>query len=275
VEHVGASGWLQWLILSSLTGSPVGSAVFLLVFWFLVDRVTLGLLPDPVRWVMRRRRAGQLERTLAMNPHDGRARLELAGLYVERRRHAEAVGLLKPNLEKGDDDPATVFTMGVACLGAGYVEQGEKLLEQVDERHPGFRVHEVDLARGRARLARGDFMGAREALERLVAHRSGTVEGRVLLARALEGLGDDGSAALMKDAAWSEYVTAPRFQRRQERWWAWRARPSRPALYGGLLLVALTLFGVFVVPQLDRWRAEAMRRQGGAYVDPGLQDPDE
>lgn len=269
------SAWLQWLILSALTGSPIGSAVFLLVFWFAVDRVTLGLFPDPVRWVMRRRRAAQLERTLALNPHDGRARLELAGLYVDRKRYAEAVALLKPNLEKGDDDASTVFTMGVACLGAGYVEQGEKLLERVEELHPGFRVHEVELARGRFRLARGDFQGAKESLERFVRARSGTIEGRVLLARALEGLGDDGTGALMKDAAWHEYVVAPRFQRRQERWWAWRARPSRPATYAALLLAGLTLFGLFVVPRLDAWRAEALRRQGGTYVDPGLAAPDE
>jgi tetratricopeptide (TPR) repeat protein len=272
---VGSSAWLQWLILSALTGSPLGSAVFLLVFWFVVDRFTLGLLPDPVRWVMRRRRAAQLERTLQLNPHDGRARLELAGLYVDRRRYADAVNLLKPNLEKGDDDASTLFTMGVACLGAGYAPQGEALLEKVEEIHPGFRVHEVELARGRFRLARKDFAGAKEALERFVQKRSGTIEGRVLLARSLEGLGDDGSGALMKDAAWHEYVVAPRFQRRQERFWAWRARPSRPVAYAAMLAVGLALFATLVVPRINAWRAEAQRRQGGAYMDPGLADPDE
>ena len=35
------SNWLMWMILARLTGSPIGSAVALLVFWFVVDRFTL------------------------------------------------------------------------------------------------------------------------------------------------------------------------------------------------------------------------------------------
>jgi hypothetical protein len=269
------STWLQWIILSALTGSPLGSAVFLLVFWLVVDRFTLGILPDPLRWVMRWRRASSLERTLLGNPHDGRARLELAGLYVDRAKYKPAVDLLKPNLEKGDHDPQTLFTMGVACIGAGYVEQGEKLLESVDEASPGFRVHEVELMRGRFRLARKDFAGAKVALERLVSARAGTIEGRVLLARALDGLGDDGAAALMKDAAWNEYVSAPGFQRRKERLWAWRARPSRPATYLFITILALTLFATLAAPGLNAWASARQRAAQGAYTDPGLTDPDE
>lgn len=272
---MGSTAWLQWLVLSAVTGSPVGSALFLLVFWFTVDRFTLGLLPDPVRWVMRWRRAAHLERALVANPHDGRARLELAGLYVERKKYARAVELLTPNVEKGDHDPQTLFTLGVGCLGAGYVDQGEKLLASVDEAAPGFRVNEVDLVRGSFRLARGDFAGAKAALEKLVTARSGTIEGRVLLAKALDGMGDDGAAALMRDAAWTEYVGAPRFQRRKERWWAWRARPSRPATYLLVGLMGLVLFVKFGVPRLNDWAASVKRNTDGSYVDPGLTEPDE
>jgi len=269
------STWLQWIILSALTGSPLGSAVFLLVFWLVVDRFTLGILPDPFRGLMRWRRAARLERLLLGNPHDGRARLELAGLYVDRKKYAAAVELLKPNLEKGDHDPQTLFTMGVGCLGAGYVEQGEKLLDAVDDAAPGFRVNEVDLMRGRFRLARKDFGGAKVALERLVASRTGTIEGRVMLAQALDGLGDDGAAALMRDAAWAEYVGAPGFQRKKERLWAWRARPSRPATYLFLAVLGLTLFVTLAAPRINEWAAQRHRAAGGSYVDPGLMDPDE
>lgn len=266
---------MQWIILSGLTGSPIGSALFLLIFWFVVDRFTLGILPDPVRWVMRWRRAAHLERILLGNPHDGRARLELAGLYVERKKYARAVELLKPNVEKGDHDPQTLFTLGVGCLGAGFVEQGEKLLDGVDEASPGFRVNEVDLVRGRFRLERGDFPGARAALEKLVIARAGTIEGRVLLAKAMLGAGDDGGAALMRDAAWNEYVSAPRFQRRKERWWAWRARPSRPATYALIAIAALVLFVKFGAPRLSDWAASVRRTNDGSYLDPDLQGPDE
>jgi uncharacterized protein HemY len=246
--------YLQWIILSALTGSPLGSAVFLLVFWVVADRFTLGLLPDPLRWVKRWQRAAFLERAIRANAHDRPARLELAGLLIERRQFAKAVEVLKPNLEYGDDDVQTVFVMGAACLGAGFVEQGEKLLAHAQELDHDFRVGEIDLVLGRSRLSRKDFAQARAALEALVTLRRGTVEGRVLLARALDGLGDDGAGALMRDQAWHEYESAPRFQRRQERLWAWRAKPSRPVLYAVLLAVALATCGVVLRPALAHLR---------------------
>jgi hypothetical protein len=245
------SQWLQWIILSSVTGSPIGSAIILIVFWYTVDRFTLGLMPDPVRWFMRRRREVKLQRMLLANKHDRQAARELAELSVMRGNHAKALTLLKANLEAGDDDSATVFTMGVACLGAGHSEQGEKLLAHLQETHPEFRVGEIDFALGRARLARGDFKGARAALEAGIKVRRGTIEGRYLLSKALRGLGDDPGAALMRDETWNEYVSAPGFQRRKERLWAWRARPSRPATYAVLVLMVLVLFGRFAAPALS------------------------
>ena len=245
------SQWLQWMILTSVTGSPLGSLVILVVFWFVVDRFTLGLMPDPVRWLMRRRKELRLQRVLLGNPHDRQSRRELAELLVIRGNHLRAVELLKPNLEAGDDDSATLYAMGVACMGAGHQEQGEKLLAHLAETKPGFRVGELEFAIGRARLARGDFKLAKEALERGIKVRRGTIEGRVLLARALKSLGDEPAAAMMRDEAWNEYVSAPGFQRRKERLWAWRARPSRPVTYAVLALMALLLFGRFAAPAVS------------------------
>jgi tetratricopeptide (TPR) repeat protein len=242
--------WLQWIILSGITGSPVGSAVFLLVFYWAVDRFTFRLLPDPVAFVRRSLRAGNLRRELINNPHDRRARYELAELMVGRRRYARAVELLKPNLEAGDDDVPTLYLMGVACLGAGHHQQGEALLDEAAKEDAGFRLGAIELERGRWRLKRGDARGAVEALRKLLAFRKGTIEGRFLLARALEAAGDDGAGALMREEAWREYVGSPRFHRRAERLWAWRARPSRPLLYAAIALACVVLLGRFAGPQL-------------------------
>ena len=270
---MGMSSWLMWLILSRLTGSPVGSAVAMLLFWLVVDRFTLGILPDPLRFLGRLRRRWWLETAIQRNPHDGRARLELAGLYVEAKKGKQAVEVLRPTFDNGADDVQSVFTMGEACLMAGFTDQGEKLLDHAEELDHDFRVGELNLVRGRHRLARGDFAGAKKALEELVKQRVGTVEGRVLLAKAQRGLGDDASAALMNDEAWKEFTLAPRFQKRKERLWAWRANPSRPAtLLLGVVLV-LTLFVVFAVPKINEW--SRMQNPDDAYVDPDLNEPDE
>ena len=250
----------MWIILTSLTGSPVLSAVVLLVAYFFIDRYTLGVLPDPFRFVQRWNREQRLKRTVEHAPHDRQARREWSEILVERKRYAKAIEVLKPALEAGDEDPASVFTMGVACLGAGHAPQGEKLLATVTEAKPDFRVGEVDLVLGRFRLERKDYAGAKEALERLLKARAGSVEGRVLMARALQGLGDDGAAALKLDEAWKEYVAAPRFQRRRDRLWAWRAKPSRPLIYLTVALAGMFLFGKLVAPSL---RAATHQQQDG------------
>ncbi len=246
------SKFFIWYLLARMTGSPIASAVGLLIFYWAIDRYTLGVLPDPFRFVNALRKQWRLEQHLKVAPHDRKARTELSELYLARKQYAKAVEVLRPNLEAGDDDIATVFDMGVACLGAGHTTQGEKLLEHALEMQPDFRVGEIYLALGRFRLARGDHAGAKKALEQLIAARKGTVEGRLLMSRALEGLKDDGAAALMRDQAWDEYVAAPRFQRRRERLWAWRARPSRPLMYATALLLALFLVGRFVLPELTK-----------------------
>jgi len=268
------STWLLWIILSAVTGSPIGAAIGIILFVLVTDRFALGFVPKGWKWFQRRRREGKLLRTLLGNPHDRTARRELAELLVMRGASARAVETLKPNLEVGDDDHATVFTMGVACMGAGHQQQGEQLLAHLAESDPDFRVGELDFAIGRARLHRKDFKGAREALERAVAIRTGTVEGRVLLSQSLLGLGDAPAAAMMRDQAWNEYVSAPRFQRRKERLWAWRARPSRPATYGIALAMVLILFGRFAAPAISTWAGRYQDDSVGYGAPPPAQLPE-
>jgi tetratricopeptide (TPR) repeat protein len=264
-----SSSWLLFILFSALTGSPVLSVVLVFAFVWVADRYTVGILPSPFRALKRWQRASHLERVLQGNPHDRRARYELADLWVGRRKYAAAVEVLKPNLEAGDDDVGTLFLLGVAYLGAGDMARGELLLEEAAKADAGYQMGAIDLERGRWRLARGDLKGAKEALERLRGARPGTVEGRVLLSRVLERSGQDGEAALVREEAWKEYVAAPSFQRRRERLWAWRARPSRPLAYALALAVGLVLVGSLLGRMADsasRWEED---EQAWVSDDPG------
>jgi hypothetical protein len=65
------------------------------------------------------------------------------------------------------------------------------------------------------------------------------VQGRYLLAKALDGLGDRAGADRARADAWREYVALPRFKRPEERPYAWRIRPGRPiAIACAVLAVA-------------------------------------
>lgn len=220
---------LLFYVLTWLTGSPLAAVGVLLVLWWLGDRATFKLLPDPVRPLARLRRRGALQATLRVNPHDRRARFELAELLLEARRPARAVEVLRPNVEAGDEDVRTAFVMGAALGRSGHPEAAERALEVARAAEPRFRAGEIDLELGRQRLARGDLAGAAEALERLLAERPGTVEGRLWLARARERAGDRAAGRRLRDEAWREYASLPRFHRRHERPFAWRANPWRPA----------------------------------------------
>jgi tetratricopeptide (TPR) repeat protein len=258
------SKWMLWMLLTLLTGSPLLSLGLMLVFVFVADHFTWQLLPSPVRLVKRFQRAGHLAGVILTNPHERRARHELADIRVEQKRYAEAVDILKPNLEAGDEDVDTLYLLGVAYLGAGDAQRGELLLDEAEKLDADFKLGAIHLERGRFRLKRGDVKGAVEALERFCAVRQGSVEGRFLLAQALEKAGRADEAKRMRELAWADYVVAPRFQRRRERKWAWRARPSRPLMYAAALAVVLATVGA-VVSRMDL----APRSRGyGRYTEP-------
>jgi tetratricopeptide (TPR) repeat protein len=252
------SNWFLWLLLTWLTGSPLTALVVLLVLWWLGDRATFQLLPDPLRGLSRRGRIAALRRTLAENPHDRRARLELANLLLDARRPREAAEALAPSVEAGDDDVHTSFAMGAALARSGAWDRAEPFLAAARARDPGFRMGELDLELGRMRVRRGDAPGALEPLRRLVEARPGTVEGRYWLARALETCGDAAGAERARKEGWREYAVLPRFRRRQERPFAWRLRPSRPALVAVAVVLGLALLlrGV-VLPALSDARRPA------------------
>ena len=247
------SQWILWLLLSWVTGSPITALLILAALSLLGDRLTFRVLPDPLRALARWRRRGQLRATLRVNPHDRRARFELAELLLEARRPREAAEVLRPNVLAGDEDVRTAFAMGAALGRSGAWEPAEKALEVARAQDPRFRLGEIDLELGRQRLARGDFAGAREALQRVVAERPGTVEGRYHLARALSGLGEEAAAREVRRDVVREYRLLPRFHRRQERPFAWRLEPWRPAAVA--LAVALVL--ALAAAAVGRWPARA------------------
>lgn len=247
-EADGLTKWMSWLLLTMLTGSPIISLFLILIIWLVLDRFTLQILPDPIQGFARSQRAGRLRQTIEHNPHDRRARRELAEIYVQQRRFAKANETIRHNLEANEEDPSTLFVAGVAKAGLGERTEAEALLGRLREKEPGYRMNAIDLELGRMYLALGEHEHAVEALERLCQARPGSVEGKALLARALRKKGDLPRAKEVGAQAWRDYASAPSFRKRKERYWAWRLRPWRPALYGLMLMTVVFTLGQLFAP---------------------------
>jgi hypothetical protein len=242
--------WMSWLLLTMLTGSPFVSLLIILVLWLVLDRFTLQILPDPLQGFARTKRASRLVQTIEHNPHDRRARRELAEIYVQQRRFAKADETIRYNLEQKEEDPSTLFVAGVAKAGLKQRAEAEGLLERLREKEPGYRMNAIDLELGRMYLALRAYDPAVSTLESLCQARPGSVEGKALLARALKGKGDAARAKEVSAAAWKDYASAPGFQKRKERYWAWRLQPWRPALYGLILVAVVFTLGQVFAPTL-------------------------
>lgn len=244
------------MVLSAMTGSPLLAAAIVLCFYFLVDRLTLGLLPDPVRLVRRWQRVSKLRRRIASASFDRKARTELADLYLDLGRTGAAYDVLLPNYQAGDEDVYTLFALGVAAYGSGRGDEAERLLALAWERDAKFRLGAIALELGRGRLATGKPEAATAALLHLVEVRPSSVEGKVLLAKARAALGQKQESSDLYEQAWRDHAAAPRFAQRQQRWWAWRAKPARPVIY----LFAMVM-GVLAVRSVVPWKTLLQPRQ--------------
>lgn len=223
--------------LAYILREPMTWVLILVALWFFTSRAAF-VLPDPFRLVTRWRRRNALREILLNNPHDRRTRLELGDLLNEARQFEGVREVLRPNLEAGDDDALLAFLWGISSARVGDHEGAERAFDALERIEPSFRLDAVNLERGRARLLAKNYSGAKDALTHFCGERPGTVEGKVLLAQAEEALGNTDAAARLRKDAWSDFAAAPRFRRRQERLWAYRANPARAGLMAAALLVS-------------------------------------
>jgi len=235
------NNWISFSILWMLTGSPVAAAVVLLAAYAIADWYTFGFLRGVARAVAGFQRGRRLRLVLLHNPHDRKARADLGEILLSQRRFERAIEVVKPLADADPHDLRALFLLGIACLATGRVEHGELFLSTIDNADPAFRDGEALLELARWRVRRRAASAA-DPLRKYLESHPHHVEARFLLASAHQMAGDEPAAALERSRCWQEYETELPYQRRRDRLWGWRARPSRPLLYAAVACGALVVF---------------------------------
>lgn len=254
----------KWVLFSALwwlTGNPLLALCALLLFALVVDRAFVGLLPDPLRGWRAWRRRLELNRCISNNPYDGPSLLGLGRDAVERWKHREARPLLERALERMPGEAEARYLLGLAEIGCDDVKTGIERIRALLAEQPRYRFGEPWLEVGARLLSLGRDREAVEALQGFVQIQPASVRGRYLLAIALARTGERARARQERRRAWEEFVTLPRFRRKHDRRYAWRANPRRPLLYGAVAIAMAVLV------------AAAYVGTGAAAVDPAAVAP--
>ncbi len=110
------------MLISMLTRNPLVALLIIILVYLVIDRSFIGFLPDYTAPLRRKKRLGELQRELAVNPHNANARMELGELYYDRGDYKRAVDQLQMALVKMEDSPLTHYYLGASLLHLGRAE---------------------------------------------------------------------------------------------------------------------------------------------------------
>jgi tetratricopeptide (TPR) repeat protein len=210
-------------LLAWLTGNPLLALLIVIALalpgWLAGSRIALRLSRRVRAWG----EAGRLRRALELNPHDAKARVDLAGILIRQGKYREAREEVEQVFARVEDLPEANYALGLALLHDGEAERGRGLVERALELSPRFGYGEPYLRLGDFRADRGEWAQAAERYRQATGIYSSSVEGWYKLGKSLSELGraDEARAALQE--ALASYRTAPWYRRPDDRPWKRRA----------------------------------------------------
>ena len=197
---------------------PIGAAVYFFV------EVLPGFhwkMPVAERWERRRRRQW-LERMVSESPTQ-EALVELAWISGRDGDYPRAIELFAEALERDPGDVESLYGRGLSSIETGDYGSAVQDLRALGRVDPTFKLQKGNLALAEAYEGLGDEDKAVEVY-RSVLGQSPISQAYYGLGRLLAEQGDVQQAREMMQEVLSKQVGLPRYLRRQERPWVWRAR---------------------------------------------------
>ncbi|MET3292807.1 UNVERIFIED_CONTAM: tetratricopeptide (TPR) repeat protein [Brevibacillus sp. OAP136] len=206
---------LLWYI----TGSPILAILVLLIVLYLLDLRFVRLLPNLFRPIQLSRRLSRLKQDLRLSPHDTSAKLEVARIYMEKRRYQEALPYLQEIRNVMSDSAEFLCDLGICLIKTGAREAGEALILQALDKNPRVKYGEPYLYLSEA-FAATDVNKAMAYLEECKKLHSSSVEVIYKMGLLYVLLQQQAEAKRAFAEAVEVYRGLPRYKKRQERRWA-------------------------------------------------------
>ncbi|MGO0063286.1 tetratricopeptide repeat protein [Brevibacillus fluminis] len=206
---------LLWYI----TGSPILAILVLLIVLYLLDLRFVRLLPNLFRPIQQSRRLSRLKQDLRLSPHDTSAKLEVARIYMEKRRYQEALPYLLEIRNVMSDSAEFLCDLGICLIKTGATGEGESLILQALDKNPRVKYGEPYLYLGEA-FAATDVNKALAYLEECKKLHSSSVEVIYKMGLLYVQLRKPVEAKRAFAEAVEVYRGLPRYKKRQERRWA-------------------------------------------------------
>jgi Tfp pilus assembly protein PilF len=134
----------------------------------------------------------ELERVVAERPHERGAVVLLAECRADMGEYGKAAALLTPLYDRGPDDRAVAYLLGLSLVQDKQITRGQLVLDRVLRDGESAQTR---LLMGAVKLAAGEYAAARDDLRRSVQLDSSLPMAHALLGRALMSIGGTEAAA--------------------------------------------------------------------------------
>lgn len=215
--------FLLFPLLWFLTGNFFFSLLILFLVIYFLDRKFVGILPNVWRPFQLRSRARKAKLEVQANSHHTSMKLELARLYIEQRKYKAALPLLTEILEMMGDSADVRYEIGICHLKLGNLDIGESYMLEALALNPRVKFGEPYLRLSEA-LAIKSPQKALGYIEDFKQTHSSSCEAYYRLAQIYERLKLPKESKQAVREVMLVYKQLPRYSRKQQRKWAWKAR---------------------------------------------------
>jgi tetratricopeptide (TPR) repeat protein len=210
-------------LLTWITGNPLLAVLVIIALslpgWWAGSRWAFRLSRRVRSWG----EAGRLRRSLAVNPHDAKARTDLGAILTRQGRFREARAELEQALPQVDDLPEANYFLGLCLMNDGESEKGRALVERALAINPKFGYGEPHLRLGDFHVGRKEPAPAADRYRQATEIYGSSVEAWCKLGQTLQELGRRDEARDALQEALTSYRTAPWYRRSDDRPWKRRA----------------------------------------------------